>query len=171
MEKGYVHVYTGNGKGKTTAAFGLALRAALAGKHVYVGQFVKSMAYHEVSVSEVLPQIEIHQYGDGCFIGKNPEPKDVRHASEGLKTAEAVLASGAYEVVILDELCIALYFELLPLEAVMRALEGRHPGVEVVITGRYAPEPLIAYADLVTEMREVKHYYEQGVAARDGIER
>ena len=156
--KGYIHVYTGNGKGKTTAAFGLAVRALCAGKSVYIGQFVKSMRYNE-------------QLGRGCFIGKDPEAIDIRMARDGLTRCAALLESGEYDVVILDELTIALHFGLLTIDAVLDALNRRHPAVEVVVTGRYAPQELIDAADLVTEMREIKHYYTQGVLSRDGIDR
>jgi cob(I)alamin adenosyltransferase len=170
-QKGYVHVYTGCGKGKTTAALGLALRAVCAGKRVFFGQFVKGMQYSETRAGEFLPGLLIQQFGRACFIRKDPEPEDIRLAQKGLKLCAEILSQGKYEVVVLDELNIALYYHLLSLEEVLRVLEARKPWVEVIITGRYAPQQLIDMADLVTEMREVKHYYEQGVVAREGIEK
>ena len=176
--KGYVHVYTGNGKGKTTAAFGLALRALCAGKGVYVGQFVKSMKYNETKIERLFNGsdlnaviIRIEQLGRGCFIGKDPEPADRKAAGKGWARCADLLRSGEYDVVILDELTIALHFGLLSTAVVLDVLRNRHPAVEVVITGRYAPQALLETADLVTEMRDVKHYYAQGIQSRDGIDR
>lgn len=170
MDKGYVHIYTGNGKGKTTAAFGLAVRAACAGLKVYIGQFVKDMKYHEVGIQEVLPNIKIEQLGKGCFIDKVPDEKDKLSAKEALEKCAKVLKDGEYDVVILDEINIALYFKLLNVIDVIEVLEQRKNNVEVILTGRYAPKELIEKADLVTEMKEVKHYYEQGVLSRRGID-
>lgn len=169
--KGYIHIYTGDGKGKTTAAFGLALRALCAGKKVYVGQFVKSMKYNETRIADIMGGITIEQLGRGCFLDHNPEEIDKRLAREGLQKCADLMASGEYDVVILDELTIAVYFGLISDDDVLHALENRCPATEVVITGRYASERLIEAADLVTEMREVKHYYSQGVLSRDGIDR
>lgn len=110
-EKGYLHVYTGNGKGKTTAAFGLALRALCAGKRVFVAQFVKSMQYNETAVAEHFDGIEIHQYGRGCFINRPAAPEDRAAAEAGWETCREVLRSDRFDVVILDELSIAFYYE------------------------------------------------------------
>lgn len=178
MDQGYIQVYTGDGKGKTTAAFGLAVRALCAGKSVYVGQFVKSMKYHETRIEELFSMagesfgcIRIEQLGRGCFIDKNPEAVDIEMAHEGLRRCADYMRSGEYDVVILDELCIALHFGLLRLDEVLGVLAQRNPHTEVVITGRKAPQGLIDVADVVTEMREIKHYYHEGVLSRDGIER
>lgn len=167
MDQGYIQVYTGDGKGKTTAAFGLAVRALCAGKSVYVGQFVKSMKYHETRIEELFSMagesfgcIRIEQLGRGCFIDKNPEAVDIEMAHEGLRRCADYMRSGEYDVVILDELCIALHFGLLRLDEVLGVLAQRNPHTEVVITGRKAPQGLIDVADLVTEMREIKHYYD-----------
>ena len=171
MEKGYLHVYTGDGKGKTTAAFGVALRAAMAGKRVFVGQFVKSMRYHETKVESLLPQIHTEQFGRGCFIGRNPEEADKEAARKGLDRCREALSGREYDLVILDELNIALYFGLLTTEEVLNALLNRGELVEAIVTGRYAPQGLIDAADLVTDMAEIKHYYQKGVESRDGIDR
>ena len=168
--KGYIHIYTGNGKGKTTASIGLAVRAALAGKKVYMGQFVKGMEYSELKLEEYLPDIEFHQFGRDCFIYKKPTKEDILAANEGLNICREVLERGEYDLVILDELNIALYYKLFQIGDVIHMLNNRKPHVEVVITGRYAPKELIDMADLVTEMVEVKHYYNEGVEARKGIE-
>jgi cob(I)alamin adenosyltransferase len=170
MERGYIHIYTGNGKGKTTAAFGLALRAAMAGKKVYIGQFVKGMAYSETKCTDFIPGIEIEQYGTTCYIDRNPDEEDVKRAKQGLEKCKSVLASGAADVVVLDEIFIAVYFKLLEDDEVLEALRAKAEHVEVVLTGRYASEAMIKVADLVTEMREVKHYYTQGVLSRTGID-
>lgn len=177
MEKGYIHIYTGNGKGKTTAAFGLAVRALCAGKNVYIGQFVKSMKYNETRIEELFGgdcphfgKVSIEQLGSGCFINTRPSESDKALAREGLSRCAQILASAEYDVVILDELTIALYFRLLTTDDVIEALRHRAARVEVVITGRYAPQELIDIADLVTDMREVKHYYTAGVLSRNGID-
>ena len=168
---GYLHVYTGDGKCKTTAAFGLAVRALCAGQSVYIGQFVKSMRYNETKIEGIFDRMRIEQLGRGCFIGHDPEPADVGMAREGLARCRALLVSGEYDLVILDELTIALYYRLLTVDEVLDALRARHPSVEVVVTGRYAPQELVDEDDLVTEMRDVKHYYTQGVLSREGIDR
>lgn len=166
----FVHVYTGTGKGKTTAALGISLRATAAGKKVFIGQFVKGMHYSEL---DLLPKIgmEVKQYGKDCFIYKDPTEEDVKIAREGLADAAQRLASGDYQLVVLDEANIALYYKLFTFEELWDAVEKRAEGVEVVITGRKAPQELIEKADLVTEMNEIKHYYTRGVQARTGIEK
>lgn len=170
MEKGYIHLYTGNGKGKTTAAFGLAVRAACAGKNVYIGQFVKDMKYSETAITESLPRITIEQLGEGCFNDRKPADHDLLAAEAALTRCREILSSGNYDVVILDEITIAHYFGLITEDAVLELLRNRAPQVEVILTGRYAPEAWIEAADLVTEMKEIKHYYQQGVLSRKGID-
>ncbi len=169
--KGLIHIYTGNGKGKTTAAIGLAIRAAGAGKKVFIGQFVKGMHYSELDLIEKIENIEIKQYGRDCFIYKDPVQKDIDAAKEGLKEVSLKMTCGDYDIVILDEACIALYYDLFSLSDLKKAVESRAMHVEVIITGRYAPEELVEMADLVTEMKEIKHYYNDGVEARTGIEK
>ena len=115
--------------------------------------------------------IRIEQLGRGCFIDKNPEAVDIEMAHEGLRRCADYMRSGEYDVVILDELCIALHFGLLRLDEVLGVLAQRNPHTEVVITGRKAPQGLIDAADLVTEMKEIQHYYHRGVMSRDGIDR
>lgn len=168
---GYIHIYTGNGKGKTTAALGLSLRAAAAGKKVYIGQFVKGMRYSELDLLPTITNITLNQYGRGCFIDLEPTEEDISAAQAGLAEMAQILRSGAYDLVVLDEVNIALYYGLITLADLQAALLARAEEVEVVLTGRYAPRELIDLADLVTEMREIKHYYSQGVEARTGIEK
>lgn len=167
----FVHVYTGNGKGKTTAAFGLSLRAAGAGKKVFFAQFVKGKTYSEIkAVEQWLPSINIKQFGRGCFIVKHPEQADIDAARQGLDKVRLVLKSGKYQLVVLDEANIAIFYKLFTVNELLEAINERHPDTEVVVTGRYAPQQLIDVADLVTEMKEVKHYFTEGIEAREGIE-
>jgi cob(I)alamin adenosyltransferase len=169
--KGFVHVYTGNGKGKTTAALGLALRAAGAGYKVFIAQFVKGMRYSELDALERFPDlITVKRYGRDCFICRKPEKEDVRLAKQGLEEVKTLLASGAYTLVILDEANIATDYKLFSADELLDVIEQKPENVELVITGRYADPRILARADLVTEMREVKHYYADGVEARKGIE-
>ena len=169
--EGYVQVYTGDGKGKTTAALGLALRAAGAGLRVFIAQFVKGMEYSELAALERLgDRITVVQLGRRAFIHGSPEPEDVAAAREGLERVREVLGSGRYDVVVLDEAAIAVHLGLFSEDDLLEVVALRPPDVELVITGRYAPARLLQAADLVTEMRQVKHYYERGVQARRGIE-
>jgi len=169
--KGYVQIYTGNGKGKTTAALGLSVRAICAGKKVFFGQFVKGMKYSELKAPEMLPGLEIRQYGRDCFIQRDPEEEDIRLAKEGLSDLREKIKSGNYDIVVMDELNIALFYKLFDIKEVLNIIREKHEKTEIVITGRYAPDELIEIADLVTEMKEIKHYYQQGVQAREGIEK
>ncbi|WP_313756628.1 cob(I)yrinic acid a,c-diamide adenosyltransferase [Tissierella sp.] len=171
MEKGYVHVYTGNGKGKTTAALGLSLRAVLAGKKVFFGQFIKGMDYSELESQRYLPNFKIQQFGRDCFIYNNPTDEDIRIAKEGLEVCRKILNSHEYDIVVLDEVNIATYYRLLNPDDIIDILKNRNPKIEVILTGRYADKRIIELADLVTEMKEIKHYYYKGVEARKGIEK
>lgn len=171
-EKGYVHVYTGNGKGKTTAAIGLAVRAVGAGLKVFIGQFIKGRPYSELTALERFGDaIQLRQFGRGCFIYNNqPEPEDIRLAEEGLREAEAAIASGDRRLVILDEANVAVSLNLFGVDRLLELIERKPANVELVITGRGADPRLIERADLVTEMTEIRHYYHKGIMARDGIE-
>ena len=169
--KGYVHVYTGDGKGKTTAAIGLAIRAAGAGMRVYIAQFVKGMHYSELdSLDRYADLITLKQYGRDCFIEKEPEQEDIQAARQGLEEVKGVLASGDYQMVILDEANIATWYKLFSPDELVELVRSKPESVELIITGRNADPKVIALADLVTEMKEIKHYYSQGVQARAGIE-
>lgn len=171
QEKGFIQVYTGDGKGKTTAAIGLALRAVGAGKKVYIAQFVKGMEYSEVkALKEFVPRIQIKQYGLDCFINQAPTDADVSAARKGLKEVLAIILSEEYDLIILDEANIAVYFKLFSVEELIAVIKQKPSATEIVVTGRYAAPELLEVADLVTEMKEVKHYYTQGVEAREGIE-
>jgi len=170
--KGYIQIYTGNGKGKTTAAFGLALRAVGAGLKVYIAQFVKSIEYSELESVKILSDcITLRQYGRGFFLNRKPDKEDIRVAREGLKEVREIMCSGMYDLVILDEANIATYYDLFSVDDLLGFMRAKPENVELVITGRRADPRIIESADLVTEMKEVKHYYHNGVEARIGIEK
>lgn len=172
MERGYVQVYTGDGKGKTTAVLGLAVRAAGAGLKVFIAQFVKGAEYSEIkALQRFADLITLKQYGRGCFIHQEAAEEDIRLATAGLAEVGKIMLSGEYQMIILDEINIATHFTLFPVERVLELIGKKPVGVELVLTGRRADPRVIEAADLVTEMREIKHYYQQGVAAREGIEK
>lgn len=172
LEKGLVQVYTGNGKGKTSAAFGIALRAIGRGLKVYIIQFIKGgFNYGELYMIDKLPNLELKAFGRGKFITeKPPEKEDIKLAEEALQLAEKIVESGEYDIVILDEINVALNLELISLEKVLELIKSKPKHVELVLTGRYAPNEIIEVADLVTEMKEVKHPFNKGYEARKGIE-
>jgi cob(I)alamin adenosyltransferase len=172
--QGYVHVYTGNGKGKTTAILGLAFRAAGHGLKTYIGQFMKAQEYGELETAgKLAPYISIEQYGRNQFVHVKPAPEedDVDSARDGLAQATEALLSGHYDIVVLDEIFTARFFKLVTTDVILSLIARKPAGVELILTGRYAPKEVIEAADLVTEMVEVKHYYRKGVPARAGIER
>lgn len=172
LKRGYVQVYTGAGKGKTTTAFGLAVRAAGAGLRVFIAQFLKGGKSSEVAAIERLSDlITVRQYGRGGFLRGAPDEEDIHAARQGLTEAREALRSGRFAVVVLDEANIAAYLELLSVEDLLELIRSKPEGVELVITGRYADRRVVDEADLVTEMREIKHYYTQGVKEREGIEK
>ena len=173
LEKGYVQVYTGNAKGKTTAALGLAFRAMGSGMKTYIGQFMKGQYYSELDAAKMVqPYITIEQYGSESFIHVQdpPQEQDVKMAQDGLRKAREAMCSGNYAIIVLDEILTSHFFKLITLEDMFSMISDKPENVELVFTGRYAPDKLIARADLVTEMKEVKHYYREGVTARIGIE-
>jgi cob(I)alamin adenosyltransferase len=172
LEKGLVQVYTGDGKGKTSAAFGLALRAIGRGLKVYIIQFIKGgFDYGELYVIDKLPNLTLKAFGRGKFVTRQPpSEEDVKLAEEALHLAEKTIKSGKYDLVILDEINVALNLKLISLEKVLELIKNKPKHVELVLTGRYAPQEIIEVADLVTEMREVKHPFKKGCQAREGIE-
>jgi cob(I)alamin adenosyltransferase len=171
LSNGYLQVYTGNGKGKTTAALGLTLRAAGAGLRIWFAQFIKSGCYSEITaLHHFADNVSVHQYGDGAFIPHHPTPLQIEQAQAGLSQTAAALRSGDYDLVILDEANAAVSVGLFSIHTLLQALTERHEATEAVVTGRDAHPQLLQLADLVTEMREVKHYYQRGCAARIGIE-
>ena len=171
MRKGYVQVYTGEGKGKTTAALGLALRAAGAGMKVFIGQFIKNRKCGEHKALERFKDlITVKQYGTGFLKGPKPSKIAIGSANKGIKEVRKIILSGKYDLVILDEINIAIHYKLLSICEVIDLIHAKPPGVELVLTGRYADKDIIGKADLVTEMKEVSHYMRKGVKARKGIE-
>jgi cob(I)alamin adenosyltransferase len=172
LEKGLVQVYTGNGKGKTSAAFGLALRAIGRGLNVYIIQFIKGgFDYGELYIVGKLPNLKLKAFGRGKFVTeKPPNKKDIKLAQEALALAEEVVKSGEYDIVILDEINVALNLKLVHLEKVLELIKNKPTHVELVLTGRYAPKEIIEAADLVTDMKAVKHPFNNGYQARKGIE-
>ncbi|MGC8787097.1 MAG: cob(I)yrinic acid a,c-diamide adenosyltransferase [Anaerolineae bacterium] len=172
LERGLIQVYTGDGKGKTTAALGLALRAAGHGLRVYIVQFMKGWPhYGELLALAAQPNITLVQFGRPSFVNReHPDPEDVRLAQEAYQRSLDLLTNGQYDVVILDEINVALDYGLISLEQVLALLDAKPPHVELVLTGRNAHPRVIERADLVTEMREVKHPYRLGIEGREGIE-
>ncbi len=173
MEKGLIQVYTGNGKGKTTAALGLALRAVGHGLKVLIIQFMKgNINYGELESSKKLsPCLTMIQSGRETFVSKtNPDPVDIRLAQDGFDLAKRVIADEAYDIVILDEIIVAIDYGLIPLSDLLNLLDAKPNGVELILTGRNARPEILEKADLVTEMVEQKHYYANGVPAREGVE-
>lgn len=172
FKKGYTQIYTGDGKGKTTAALGLALRAAGAGLNVYIAQFIKSGDYSEIkALSRFADRITVEQFGLGRFIKGQPSPEDMAAAQKGLEAIRSALASGDHQVVVMEEGNVAVTCGLLAVEDILTIMADKPDHVELVITGRGADARVIEQADLVTEMKAVKHYYQEGVAARIGIEK
>ena len=169
---GLVMVITGNGKGKTTAAFGQALRALGQGWRVCIIQFMKGRKYGEIlSAEKYLPELKIYQSGLDSFVKLGaPSDVDVELAQRGMDLAKKALSSGEYDLVILDEINVAVYFKLVSVDDVLKAVRKRAAGVTVMLTGRYAPEEIIEIADTVSEVREIKHHYAKGVKEKAGIE-
>jgi cob(I)alamin adenosyltransferase len=170
--RGLIHVYTGAGKGKTTAALGLALRAAGHGWHTYIGQFMKGQDYGELEAARMLGDLlTIERFGKPTFIHVDEAtPEDIRMAKEGLAAVRRAMLSGEYQIVVMDEINVALYFELLAVQEVLDVIDEKPEDVELVLTGRRVPEEVLGCADYVTVMQEVKHPYRQGILAREGIE-
>jgi len=172
LERGLTQVYTGDGKGKTSAAFGLALRAVGRGLRVFVIQFIKGgFDYGELHVVGGLPRFDLVSYGRGQFIDReSPDEVDIAQARRALEHAREILGEGRHDVVILDEVTVAITFGLISVEDVLSLIRKKPGNVELVLTGRGAPDEIIEAADLVTEMREIKHPFNAGIKARKGIE-
>jgi cob(I)alamin adenosyltransferase len=172
LPKGFVQVYTGDGKGKTTAVIGLAVRAIGAGLRVYLAQFLKQGDYSEIkALSQFKDRITIVQFGSGRFVLGKPSDSDRALAAKGLAAACQALTSGDYDVVILDEANVAASLGLISVAAILDLVRQKPRAVELVVSGRGAAPEIIAAADLVTEVKVIKHYYDAGVEARTGIEK
>ena len=169
---GYIQIYTGDGKGKTTAALGLALRAVGAGLKVYILQFLKASRYseHDTLDKYFKDKITWEQFGSEKYIVEEPLPEHFEAVIKGFTKAKEILKSEEYDVVILDEIIVALFFKTCTVEQILELMDMKPRNVELILTGRKAPQELIDRADLVTEMKEIKHYYQQGIEARKGIE-
>ena len=173
LKRGFIQIYTGNGKGKTTAALGVAVRAAGAGLKTYIIQFMKNFPYSESnSLNHLREWITIEKVGkDDYVFRKEPPPQEeIEKAKLALESAREKMLCGNYDLIILDEICVAIYFGLFHVEDVLQFIDSKPENVELVLTGRYCPQILIDRADLVTEMQEVKHYYQKGILSRKGID-
>lgn len=173
MQKGLVEVYTGDGKGKTTSAFGLALRALGRGKKVIIFQFIKSSASPSgevIALRRVFPEVEIIQGGRGRFITTKPTEEDIALAKSLYEKILSAVSSGMYDIVVVDEIFPAYNIGLITLKEIIELIEKKAENTELVLTGRGAPEEIIRLSHLVTEMREIKHPYREGIKARIGIE-
>ncbi|MCL5035859.1 MAG: cob(I)yrinic acid a,c-diamide adenosyltransferase [Chloroflexi bacterium] len=172
LDRGQIQIYTGSGKGKTTAALGLALRALGRGLSVYMIQFLKGdTEYGELKALEKFSDMTVEQFGRADFVNlESPDPIDIKLAGEALARAGEIIGSGKYDIVILDEACVAVGWGLIKIEDLEELLKNKPPVVELILTGRSCPWEIIKKADLVTEMKEIRHYYKKGVPARIGIE-
>ena len=173
LKQGFVQIYTGNGKGKSTAAIGQAVRAAGFGLRTYIAQFMKEYPYNELnSLKNLSEWITIEQFGGDEFVYKKelPGKEELEKASKGLQIVKEKMLSGEYDLIILDEAIVAIYFKLIETKDLINFIKAKPETVELILTGRYCPKELIDLADLVTEMEEVKHYYQKGITSRRGIE-
>lgn len=171
-DRGLVMVLTGDGKGKTTSALGQALRAVGHGFKVYMIQFMKGRKYGEVIAAEkYLPCLTVEQFGLDSFVMRdNPAPVDIELGQEGLERAQEIIASDAYDMVILDEINVALDFKLVSLDEVLKLIKNKPVRLNLILTGRYAPPEIVEIADMVSEVKEIKHHYASGIKDRPGIE-
>jgi cob(I)alamin adenosyltransferase len=171
LKKGLIHVYTGNGKGKTTAAIGLGIRAAGNNLNVLMIQFMKGRRYSELDALEHVKNFTVVQFGRDEFVSKEkPAQIDIDLAQKGLTYAKDIIQKGKYDLVILDEINVALDYHLVALKDVLRLLQEKPETVELVLTGRYAPPDIVKDADVVSEILEIKHPYQEGVTSRKGID-
>jgi cob(I)alamin adenosyltransferase len=172
LTQGYIQVYTGKGKGKTTAALGLTFRALGHGLKIYIGQFMKGQPYGELtSAKQFKNQLTIEQFGQPTFVHvEKATQKDIQLANDGLQRTEQLMLSENYDIIIMDEINVAIYFKLVSVSDVLQVLGKKPSHVEIICTGRNAPDELLERADLVTEMKEIKHYFNNGIAARKGFE-
>ena len=173
--KGFTQIYTGNGKGKTTAAIGLAIRAAGRGYKTFIAQFMKKGDYGEtLFINEHLKgYITIEQFGLPRFhhSEKGVTEEETKAAMEGIEAVKIAVQSQEYNIVILDEINVLLYFNIIDSKHVIEIIENKPENVELILTGRNAPEEIQKKSDLVTEMKEIKHYFKKNITSRNGIEK
>jgi len=170
--KGYVQVYTGDGKGKTTAAIGLSIRAAGASLRVYIAQFIKMGDYSEIKALKKFSHlITVEQFGLGRFIKGKPSKEDIEAARTGIEKVKSLMTSQDYDIIILEEANVAVKCGLISVNDLLDMISSKPENIELVITGRGADPEVVEKADLVTEMKEIKHYFHKGVPAREGIEK
>ena len=168
---GKVHVYTGNGKGKTTSALGLAIRAVGNGMKVYIAQFMKGDKYSEIESLNKIEKIEVEQFGwKNCIRREDINSSHIKSTMEGFSKCRQKALSGEFDIIILDEIIVTVWFGLLEEELLIDFIKDIPKNCELILTGRYASKKIIEIADLVTEMKCIKHYYEEGVLSRKGIE-
>jgi cob(I)alamin adenosyltransferase len=170
--RGLVIVITGNGKGKTTSAFGQAMRAVGQGYRVYIMQFMKGRQYGEsVAAEKYLPRLTVRHSGLDSFVMRgSPAPVDIELARKGFESAKKAIASGRYDMVILDEINVAVDFKLIELADLMDLIRQKPPGLDLILTGRYAAKEVLRLADTVSEIKDIKHHYAAGIKGRAGIE-
>lgn len=170
--KRYIHIYTGKGKGKTTAALGLAIRTVGAGGNVFIGQFLKSGDYSEINALKKMDnQVTVEHYGLGRFVKGQPTSDDIEAGMKGYRRVAEVIEKGEFDLIILDEANIAVKYNIFSENDLLDLFEKKPDHVELVITGRDATPKVMERADMVIEMKEIKHYYHKGVKARRGIEK
>ena len=172
LSQGLVQIFTGDGKGKTSAALGTILRALGHGLRVYIVYFMKGdYPYGERNVLSKLPNVNMASFGFKTFTDPaNVKPEEIEQAKQALAAAREAMLSGSYDMVVLDEVNVAVDWKLIELEEAIKLISDKPPNVELILTGRYADAKLIELADLVTEMKNIKHPYDKGVKARKGIE-
>ena len=172
IEKGLVQIFTGDGKGKTSAALGTVIRALGHGLRVYIAFFMKGdYPYGEYSILSQLPNVTMANFGSEEFVDPaNVKPDEEEQARRALAAAREAMLSGNYDLVVLDEVNIASAWELVELDEVIRLIDDKPPNVELILTGRSADTRLVQKADLVTEMLKIKHPFDEGIMARKGFE-
>jgi len=171
LKKGLIHVYTGNGKGKTTAAIGLGVRAAGDGLKVLMIQFMKGRRYSELDALQQIKNFTVVQFGRDEFVSKEkPAQIDIDLAQKGLAYAKDIIQKQHYDLIILDEINVAVDYQLITVQDVLQILKEKPESVELVLTGRYASPEIIQHADVVSEILEIKHPYQKGLQSRKGID-
>lgn len=172
LDKGYIHIYTGNGKGKTSAALGIAIRATGAGLKTYFAQMMKSYIYSELLMLKNISEIKLVQFCDDKFVieKRKPNNSELKEAKFAMKKIKEAMQSGAYDLIVMDEAIVSVYFGLITNDDLLEIINAKPHNTELILTGRYADEEIIERADIVTEMQEIKHYYTKGVLSRKGID-